>query len=71
MTVLLPSSPRVRKLSVARPRYGEGVAMKVEGDVAQLGERRLCKPEVRGSIPLISTFDDFELFENLMVWQAF
>ena len=25
------------------------------GDVAQLGERRLCKPEVAGSIPVIST----------------
>ena len=24
------------------------------GDVAQLGERWLCKPEVRGSIPLVS-----------------
>ena len=26
----------------------------VPGDVAQLGERRLCKPEVAGSIPVIS-----------------
>jgi hypothetical protein len=25
------------------------------GDVAQLGERRLCKPEVEGSIPFVST----------------
>jgi hypothetical protein len=25
------------------------------GDVAQLGERRLCKPEVVGSIPIVST----------------
>jgi hypothetical protein len=25
------------------------------GDIAQLGERRLCKPEVTGSIPVIST----------------
>jgi hypothetical protein len=24
------------------------------GDVAQLGERRLCKPEVEGSIPFVS-----------------
>ena len=24
------------------------------GDVAQLGERRLCKPEVAGSIPVVS-----------------
>ncbi len=27
----------------------------VNGAVAQLGERGLCKPEVRGSIPLSST----------------
>src|SRR4051812_44973299 len=27
----------------------------VRGDVAQLGERRLCKPEVAGSIPVVST----------------
>ena len=26
------------------------------GDVAQLGERRLCTAEVRGSNPLISTW---------------
>lgn len=25
------------------------------GDVAQLGERWLCKPEVTGSIPVVST----------------
>ncbi len=25
------------------------------GDVAQLGERGLCKPEVVGSIPIVST----------------
>jgi hypothetical protein len=25
------------------------------GDVAQLGERRLCKPEVAGSIPVVSS----------------
>ena len=28
------------------------------GDVAQLGERRLCKPEVVGSIPIISTKEE-------------
>ena len=26
------------------------------GDVAQLGERRLCKPEVVGSSPIVSNF---------------
>ena len=29
--------------------------MPVHGDVAQLGERLLCKQEVAGSIPAIST----------------
>ena len=29
--------------------------MEISGDVAQLGERRLCKPEVAGSIPVFST----------------
>ena len=29
-----------------------------DGDVAQLGERGLCKPEVDGSIPFISTNGD-------------
>ena len=28
------------------------------GDIAQLGERRLCKPEVTGSIPVISTSEN-------------
>ena len=28
------------------------------GDVAQLGERGLCKPEVAGSIPVVSTILD-------------
>ena len=30
-----------------------------DGDVAQLGERQLCKLDVRGSNPLISTGDSF------------
>jgi hypothetical protein len=29
------------------------------GDVAQLGERRLCKPEVAGSIPVVSILHRF------------
>ena len=29
--------------------------VETRGDVAQLGERRLCKPEAVGSIPIIST----------------
>ncbi len=28
-----------------------------QGDVAQLGERGLCKPEVVGSIPIVSTMN--------------
>jgi hypothetical protein len=28
------------------------------GDVAQLVERGLCKPEVVGSIPIVSTFEE-------------
>jgi hypothetical protein len=36
-----------------------GSAFLVEsGDIAQLGERRLCKPEVTGSIPVISTIKE-------------
>jgi hypothetical protein len=50
------------------------------GDVAQLGERRLCKPQVAGSSPVISIrnrlgrlvpgtllFDNFILSQALMV----
>ena len=37
--------------------HGRGIASRSElkGDVAQLGERWLCKPEVAGSIPVVST----------------
>ena len=38
----------------------------VYGALAQLGERGLCKPEVRGSIPLCSTINSTPAF-----WQAF
>ena len=37
-----------------------GVVRKIDwttGDVAQLGERWLCKPQVTGSIPVISTIE--------------
>jgi hypothetical protein len=34
------------------------------GDVAQLGERRPCKAEVVGSIPIVSIFRDFGSFQN-------
>jgi hypothetical protein len=37
------------ELSVNGNAYG------ISGGVAQLGERRLCKPEVIGSIPFTST----------------
>jgi hypothetical protein len=35
------------------------------GGVAQLGERRLCKPEVIGSIPFTSTKVSTRLFIRL------
>ena len=34
---------------------GSAEAEKIDGDIAQLGERLPCKQEVSGSIPLIST----------------
>ena len=34
---------------------GSAPAARGSGDVAQLGERRLCKPEVVGSNPIVST----------------
>ena len=37
------------------------------GDVAQLGERRLCKAEVVGSIPIVST--NFALARDV-VWNG-
>ena len=36
-------------------RVHNGPPSKIIGALAQLGERGLCKPEVRGSIPLCST----------------
>src|SRR5207247_1374149 len=42
----------------ARARRGDAVEtanLSQEGALAQLGERRLCKPEVTGSIPVRST----------------
>ena len=36
------------------------------GDVAQLGERRLCKPEVAGSIPVVSIENLAQLFYQLL-----
>ena len=38
---------------------GSAGAEKIDGDIAQLGERLPCKQEVAGSIPTIST--NFEL----------
>ncbi len=38
------------------------------GDIAQLGERLLCKQEVTGSIPVIST--NFSLCEKLILSEA-
>ena len=36
----------------------EGLSSRFQGDVAQLGERLLCKQDVVGSIPSISTNAD-------------
>ncbi len=36
-------------------RTRSGFSFEIEGDVAQLEERCLCKADVRGSSPLIST----------------
>ena len=36
------------------------------GAVAQLGERRFCKPEVVGSIPISSTAEENEELEQLV-----
>ena len=38
---------------------GSAEAEKIDGDIAQLGERLPCKQEVAGSIPTIST--NFEM----------
>ena len=38
------------------------------GGVAQLGERRLCKPEVRGSIPLASISSSGHFLPILFAW---
>ena len=38
--------------------------MLISGGVAQLGERRLCKPEVVGSIPFASTNIECEAFDG-------
>jgi hypothetical protein len=43
------------------------------GDVAQLGERRFCKAEVAGSIPVVSTTVSWGIFaefatENHCYW---
>ena len=40
------------------------------GDVAQLGERRLCKPEVDGSIPFISTMPYKGMVIHVGLWRG-
>jgi hypothetical protein len=41
------------------------------GALAQLGERRLCKPEVTGSIPVRSTFRNACTTPKTALTQAF
>ena len=44
----------------------------LHGALAQLGERGLCKPEVRGSIPLSSTMNlDAGLRAGVFAYTAF
>jgi hypothetical protein len=44
------------RASTRRACYADFGLFKPFGALAQLGERRLCKPEVAGSIPARSTF---------------
>jgi hypothetical protein len=57
----LPGPIILWKLEVSKPKLEifrisefEFPAIAGAGDVAQLGERRLCKPEVVGSSPIVS-----------------
>ena len=60
-----PNRPIFFKLS--KPRTSKAMAASAcHGALAQLGERGLCKPEVRGSIPLRSTIDESD--EHLRVF---
>ena len=43
---------------------GSAGAEKIDGDIAQLGERLPCKQEVAGSIPTISTKFIFSFDSN-------
>ena len=43
---------------------GSAEAEKIDGDIAQLGERLPCKQEVAGSIPTISTKFIFSFNSN-------
>ena len=47
-----PRNQRQQVTAGQRPVTHQG-----DGDVAQLGERRFCKAEVVGSIPIISTIE--------------
>jgi hypothetical protein len=62
-------NPCVREIAFGdghKPLGADQSGFTANGDVAQLGERRLCKAEVRGSSPLISTWLIFEVSENSM-----
>ena len=51
-----PPLPDNSRPSVSRVAAGASICRKAAyGDVAQLGERGLCKPEAEGSSPFIST----------------
>ena len=55
---------------LSKPRTSKAMAASAcHGALAQLGERGLCKPEVRGSIPLRSTINKSN--EHLRVFVLF
>ncbi len=60
LLILSPKTPPAFLHGAVLPSAGEkadltGRSFESRGDVAQLGERRLCKAEVVGSIPIVST----------------
>ncbi len=46
---------QITNFGICYLEFGISLAKQGPGDIAQLGERQLCKLEVTGSIPVIST----------------
>lgn len=51
---------KVTSLADFRLIYWLNYLLQIKGDVAQLGERRPCKAEVAGSIPVVSNLAPFK-----------